>query len=167
MKNFIVNLCVIVVCVLLSGCAGWDTWKLDRQWSEEISILSRAESKKQVDRIAIVRSNRKRDQMYLTFAEFMKQKPLFIEDRDKIVLLLDEISWNSKLDNFHCSLKEEKDYSYHIVAFDSATMRAAYLILHPCNDGIHSRVWNLYESGIYWIKNPSIVDEKGIVRHLE
>lgn len=161
MNCFILRLCLVVICLclFLLSCKGWDeTWHLDTSWSEEISILNNEKSKKQIDRIAVIRSKKRRT--FTVLSDFMKQKPFVINERDRIDSLINSISLNSEVHNFSCPITDHKYSPFHIIAFDSSTMRTAYIMLYPCDDGKHSTVLNYSKSGIYWIKTPSMLTEE-------
>ena len=149
------KLCTVFICLLLLSCKGWDgTWHLDRVWSAEISVLNIEESKKQIDKIAIIRSKKRR--IYTALSKFMQQKPFIINERDRIDSFINSISFSSKVDNVSCPITDSKYSPFHIVAFDSSTKRTAYIILLPCDDGKYSTVWNYDDAGLYWIKTPDI-----------
>ncbi len=159
MKLFFLKLCLVIICFALFSCEGWDeAWHIDTSWSEEISILNDERSKKQIDQIAFIRSNKR--QIYTVLSEFMDQNPLIINKQGRIDSLINDISLNSEVNNISCSINDYKYSPVHIIAFDSSTMRTAYIILFPCDDGKHSTVWNYSGSGIYWIKTPSMLTEK-------
>jgi hypothetical protein len=157
MKSFILRLCLVVVSLFLLSCEGWDeTWRLDTLWSEEISILNNEKSKKQIDRIAIIRSKKRRT--YTVLSDVMEQKPFIINERDRIDSLINSISSNSEVNNVSCSINDYKYFPFHIITFDSSTMRTAYIMLLPCDDGKHSTVLNYSGAGIYRIKTPSMLN---------
>jgi len=156
MKSFILKLCLVIICFALFSCEGWDkTWHLDTFWSEEISILNNEKSKKQIDRIAIVRSEKRRT--YTVLSDFMEQKPFIIHERDRIDSLINSISLNSEVHTFSCPATDHKNLPFHIIAYDSSTKRTAYIMLLPCDDGKHSTVLNYSGAGIYWINTSSML----------
>ena len=156
MKYSILKLCSVAICLFLLSCNGWDeTWHLDKLWSAEISILNVEESKKQIDKIAIIRS--KKRNTYTVLSEFMEQTPFVINEQDRIDSFINSISSSLEVNNDSCPITDQKCLTFHIIAFDSSTMRTAYIILLPCNDGQYCRVWNYDAAGLYWIQTPSIL----------
>lgn len=156
MKYLTLGLCSVVICLFLLSCERWDeTWHLDTSWSEEISILNNEKSKKQIDSIAIIRNKNRRT--FTVLSDFMKQKPIIINERNKIESFINSISLNSEVNNFSCPATDCNNLPFHIIAFDSSTMRTAYIMLLPCDDGKHSTVLNYSGAGIYWIQTPSIL----------
>lgn len=87
----------------------------------------------------------------------MEQTPFIITDRNKIDSFINSISLTSEVDNVSCPITDRKYTPFHIVAFDSSRMRAAYIILLPCDKGEYSTVWNYDAAGLYWIQTPSIL----------